>query len=67
MFQAFSALSDAQELLDRNLLRGANDLVNHAKRHLLVIIRADEAGYAEAMRELPLRCTLPAEKGDEHG
>ena len=65
IFQAFSALSDAQELLDRSRLRGANDLVNHAKLHLLAIIHADEAGYAEAMRDLPITCTLPAEKGDE--
>ena len=65
IFQAFSALSDAQELVAANRLRGANDLVNHAKRHLLVIIQADEKGYAEAMVDLPLTCTLPAEKGVE--
>ena len=65
IFQAFSALSDAQELLAANRLTGANDLVNHAKRHLLVIIQADEAGYAEAMRDLPLRCTLPEGEEEE--
>lgn len=58
-FQAFSALSDAQELIEMNRLRGANDQINHAKRHLLAIIHADEQGYAAAMLELPLTCTLP--------
>jgi hypothetical protein len=61
VFQAFSALSDAQELIGVNRLRGANDQVNHAKRHLLAIIKVDEAGYVEAMRDLPLTCTLPQE------
>mgnify|MGYP001591218271 FL=1 len=65
IFQAFSALSDAQELVAANSLRGANDQVNHAKRHLLVIIQADEAGYAEAMRDLPLTCTLPEGEEEE--
>ena len=60
IFQAFSALSDAQELVGAmNRPVGAFDMINHAKRHLLVIIQADEAGYAEAMRDLPLTCTLP--------
>ena len=61
IFQAFSALSDAQELLALDQSR-ANDRINHAKRHLLVIIQADEKGYAEAMVDLPLTCTLPAGK-----
>ena len=30
IFQAFSALSDAQELVAMHSLRSANDLVNHA-------------------------------------
>ena len=63
IFQAFSALSDAQEAVDLSLF--ANDQVNHAKRHLLVIIQADEAGYAEAMRDLPLTCTLPEGEEEE--
>ena len=45
-----------------NRLHGANDQINHAKRHLMAIIKADEHGYAEAMRDLPLTCTLPEEK-----
>ena len=59
--QAFSALSDAQELLGVNRMCGANDQINHAKLHLLAIIEADELGYAEAMRDLPITCTLPPE------
>ena len=58
IFQAFSALSDAQELIAMNRLRGANDQVNHAKLHLLAVLQADEHGYAEAIRDLPLTCTL---------
>ena len=61
IFQAFSALSDAQELIAMNRLRGANDQINHAKLHLLGVVQADEHGYAEAIRDLPLTCTL--EKG----
>ena len=69
IFQAFSALSDAQELMPISptppnqalaaRISRANDQVNHAKRHLLAIIQADEKGYAEAMLDLPLNCTLP--------
>ena len=44
-----------------NRLRGANDQVNHAKLHLLAVVQDDEHGYAEAIRDLPLTCTL--EKG----
>jgi uncharacterized HAD superfamily protein len=66
--QALSALSDAQELIQHpaipvhlNRLRRVNDLVKHAKRHLLAVTEADEHGYAEAMRDLPITCTLPQE------
>ena len=64
-FQAFSALSDAQELLILNRLRGANDQIEHAKRHLLAIMGADRKGYTEAMLALPLTCTLPPEASGE--
>ena len=63
IFQAFSALSDAQELLASSRVRGTNDLVNHAKRHLLAIIRADEPGYTQAMLDLPITCTLAEGEG----
>ena len=73
IFQAFSALSDAQELMAMSStppnqalavrISRANDQINHAKRHLLEVIKADEAGYAEAMLALPLTCTLPEEGG----
>ena len=61
IFQAFSVLSDVQELLATSQLLGANKMINHAKRHLLVIIQADEPGYASAMLDLPITCTLSAE------
>ena len=68
IFQAFSALSDAQELMApevisnpavRARMLAVNEGMNHAKRHLMEVIKADEAGYAEAMLALPLTCTLP--------
>lgn len=64
IFQAFSALSDAQDLLGRVIgeWQPVNDQINHAKRHLLEVSKADEAGYAEAMRDLPITCTLPEEE-----
>lgn len=64
VFQAFSVLSDAQELLGWAIgeWQPVNAQVNHAKRHLLSIIEADEQGYAEAMRDLPLTCTLPCDE-----
>jgi len=64
LFQAFSALSDAQEELGRVVgeWQPVNAKINHAKRHLLAVIEADEQGYAEAMRDLPLFCTLPEEE-----
>ena len=61
IFQAFSAMSEAQELIAMNRLRGANDQVNHARLRLLAVIQTDEHGYEEAIRDLPLTCTL--EKG----
>jgi hypothetical protein len=65
IFQTFSALSDAQELLTLNRLRGANDQVNHSKRHLLAVIEGDEQAYMEVMRDLPIICTLPPETSGE--
>ena len=65
IFQAFSALSDSQELLTLNRLRGGNDQVNHAKRHLLAVIEGDKQAYMEAMRDLPITCTLPPETSGE--
>ena len=61
IFQAFSALSDAQEMLGRVVgdWQGVHSQINHAKRHLLVIIQADEEGYTKAMVDLPITCTLP--------
>ena len=65
IFQAFSGLSDAQELLALNRVRGANDQIEHVKRHLVAIMAADRKGYTEAMLDLPLTCTLPPETSGE--
>ncbi len=64
IFQAFSALSDAQELLGRVIgdWQPVNEQINHAKRHLAEVIKTDEAGFAEAMKDLPITCTLPKEE-----
>jgi len=62
IFQAFGALSDAQELISVNRVRGANDLVSHAKLHLMEIIEADEEGYAEVMLSMSPTCTLGKEE-----
>ena len=61
IWQAFSALSDAQELLGRVVgeWQPVNDQINHAKRHLLAVIKADEHGYVQAIRDLPWTCDLP--------
>jgi hypothetical protein len=61
VFQAMSALSDAQELMDDEGSWPGAGAINHAKRHLLAVIKADEHGFVEAMRDLPLTCTLPEE------
>jgi hypothetical protein len=39
-----------------------NAQINHAKRHLMAVIKADEQRYAEAVRDAPLFCTLPEEE-----
>lgn len=61
IFQAFSILSDAQELIAAGRAQGANDLVNHAKLHLLEIINADQDAFVQAMADLSLSCTLPGQ------
>jgi hypothetical protein len=65
IFQAFSALSDAQELIATNRLHGANEQVNHAKLHLAEIIKGDELGFARATMDLPTTCTLSQEGGEQ--
>lgn len=67
IFQAFSVLSDAQELLGHVVgeWQPINAQINHAKRHLMEVIKADEPGFAEAMLGLPLTCTLPEEESNE--
>lgn len=64
IFQAFSALSDAQELLGRVIgeWQRVDAQLNHAKRHLMAIMQADEEGFAGAMRDLPITCNLPKEE-----
>ena len=51
IFQAFSTLSDVQEMLSWDVpdVDRANDEINHAKRHLLVVAFSDIDSYAKAM------------------
>ena len=66
IFEAFSSLSDAQDLADAGCKEMANDRINHAKLHLQAIIDADPEAWREAMRTAPITCSL-AEGADEDG
>jgi hypothetical protein len=59
IFEAISTLSDVQELIAVGGWISAGELVNHAKRHLLNVSRANEEAVREAMLALSLEpCTL---------
>lgn len=76
IWQAISILSDAQELIaigvrhhrmdqpdtDRVTWVSAQDRINHAKRHLIVILdaarRDDESAFKEAIFTMPWTCSL---------
>ena len=42
VWEAFSTLSDAQELISMGNTNGANETINHAKRHLSRIFEQDQ-------------------------
>ncbi len=48
-WQAFSTLSDAQELAGQG---PATDMINHAKRHLLEVLESAKADDGDGYREL---------------
>ena len=49
VWEAFSTLSDAQELIKFALLKQANATINHAKRHLHEVFEQDSALLTEAV------------------
>lgn len=61
VWQAFSILSDAQELIGVEEGERASDHINHAKRHLMVVLEAarvgDEPAYRAAIFSITT-CTL---------
>ncbi len=65
VWQAFSTLSDAQELISEEGER-ASDRINHAKRHLMVVLDAakaeDEPAFRDAVFSMTT-CTLEEEGG----
>lgn len=52
VFEAFSTLSDAQEMIARGNDEQANELINHAKLHLLKAQTFDFRAYRMAMVEM---------------
>ncbi len=63
VWHAFSTLSDAQELIGEEGER-ASDRINHAKRHLLVVL--DGAGISRQTIVEFVTCTLEGEEGHSH-
>jgi len=61
VFEAFSSLSDAQDLAAAGSVKAANDLINHAKLHLLAISDADHEIWRQAM-STGLGCSLAEEE-----
>lgn len=59
VWQAFSTLSDAQELMAMGQREAAIQMVNHAKRHLdrAMQVEGDEA-RRQAIMDTPLVCRL---------
>lgn len=62
IFEAFSSLSDVQDLIEMSQDEIAQQRADHAKRHLGANIERDQEGFAEAVALLPLGCSLT---GDE--
>ena len=58
IFEAFSSLSDAQDLIASRAPSRANAQINHAKMHLDAIAQSDPDLWREAMLSLPITCSL---------
>ena len=57
LFEAFSTLSDVQELIAAGRTKSANDQVNHAKLHLMAIHAANPESWREAVMTAPITCS----------
>ena len=58
IFEAFSSLSDAQDLIASGMGSQASEQINHAKRHLLAITESYPDLWRQAMVSLPITCSL---------
>ena len=58
IFEAFSALSNAQDLIASGAPSRANEQIIHAKIHLHAITQSDPDLWREAMLSLPITCSL---------
>ena len=63
VFEAFSSLSDAQELLAADEQVSANERIDHAKLHLDAVLQSDLDTFRQAMFSGHLTCSL-AEGGE---
>jgi hypothetical protein len=59
VWQAFSTLSDAQELIGVERGEKASDRINHAKRHLMAVLdKAEDEGILRRVVFEKKTCTL---------
>ena len=58
VWEAFSTLSDAQELISMGLDVSANDMINHAKRHLSKVFDQDQTLLQEVMLNMSVTCEV---------
>ena len=59
---AFSTLSDAQECIHMGSYESANDMINHAKLHIMEIMETwSDKEKSDAMMTSSNKCNLPKE------
>ena len=58
VWEAFSTLSDAQEMVENKEWERANDLINHSKLHLMRMMGTVPALRREAMSAITTVCQL---------
>mgnify|MGYP001343610902 FL=1 len=58
VWEAFSTLSDAQELISMGRNESANDMINHAKQHLSKVFEQDQTLLQEAMLNMSVTCEV---------